>query len=484
LLKNSALSRSLIITRREVRDTLRDWRIIFPIMTLTLIFPWLMDFTANAAMKFVQEHDAPQLGMRLVPFLMLVVGFFPTSFSLVIALETFVGEKERNSLEPLLSMPISDQELYLGKMLAALFPPVAASSIGIAVYLVGLYLSLGYRADPILLLQVWLLTVMEALVMVSGAVVLSSQATSVRAANLLASFIITPMALLVQAEAVIFFWGGQTVLWVIILGLLAVDLILVRMGVRIFNREELLGREIDQLNFRRAWRGFKTFFVRGPVAAAWAEQPFSLRRVYGRDLPELLRRGRWAILIVCIAMVGAMIVGWSYKDMYKLPTGFFNMKSLSLESFYESPSMAFMPQIRTDSIFIHNVRSLLVSSVVAPFSFGALSIILLAMPMGLAGWLIGQAGQLGFDPLAFAVAFFLPHAILELPAAVLSTAFAVRIGASLMSPPYKLDVGDSLLMGIADYLKVFVFLVMPLLLMAAFVEANVTPRLIVWFFAR
>lgn len=50
----------------------------------------------------------------------MVVGFFPASFSLVIALETFVGEKERKSLEPLLAAPLTNTQLYLGKMLAAL----------------------------------------------------------------------------------------------------------------------------------------------------------------------------------------------------------------------------------------------------------------------------------------------------------------------------------------------------------------------------
>lgn len=246
MLRNSPFARALIITRREVKDSLRDWRIIVPIAILTLVFPWLMNYTAGIAIDFVQRNNAPEIGMRLVPFLMLIVGFFPTSFSLVIALETFVGEKERNSLEPLLSMPISDGELYLGKMMGALVLPVVASTSGIAIYVCGLYFSLSYRPDPVLLLQVWLLTAMEALVMVSAAVVISSQTTSVRAANLLASFVIIPMALLVQGEAVIFFSNGRAALWVVIAGLLVADAILVRMGVRIFNREEILGREVDR----------------------------------------------------------------------------------------------------------------------------------------------------------------------------------------------------------------------------------------------
>ena len=45
------------------------------------------------------------------------------SISLVIALETFVGEKERRSLEPLFSTPLTNTELYVGKTLAAMIPP-------------------------------------------------------------------------------------------------------------------------------------------------------------------------------------------------------------------------------------------------------------------------------------------------------------------------------------------------------------------------
>ncbi|MCA9938100.1 MAG: hypothetical protein KC418_05630, partial [Anaerolineales bacterium] len=86
---------ALIVTRREVRDSFRDWRIIIPILLLTLFFPALMNFTAGRMLGFVGQFGAELIAERLVPFLLLVVGFFPMSFSLVIALETFVGEKER-----------------------------------------------------------------------------------------------------------------------------------------------------------------------------------------------------------------------------------------------------------------------------------------------------------------------------------------------------------------------------------------------------
>ena len=207
------ISPALIITNREVRDQFRDWRIIFPIVILTIFFPSLMNFTARQAVTFVERYGAPLIGYRLIPFLLMVVGFFPISVSLVIALESFVGEKERHSIEPLLCTPLSDWQLYLGKLLAAMVPPLLASYLGIGVYLLGTYLQVGWRPDPVLLLQIVLLTTVQALVMVSGAVVVSTQTTSVRAANLLASFIIIPMALLIQGESVIMFWARYSVLW-------------------------------------------------------------------------------------------------------------------------------------------------------------------------------------------------------------------------------------------------------------------------------
>ncbi len=57
-----------IIAHREVRDQFRDWRIIFPIVGLTLFFPFLMNFTARQMLGFVQQYGATIVGERLVPF--------------------------------------------------------------------------------------------------------------------------------------------------------------------------------------------------------------------------------------------------------------------------------------------------------------------------------------------------------------------------------------------------------------------------------
>ncbi|MEK6256292.1 MAG: ABC transporter permease, partial [Chloroflexota bacterium] len=188
------LKPAFMVMRREVQDQMRDWRIIIPIFVLTILFPGLMNFVAERAVNFVQGYEAELIGERLIPFLLMIVGFFPASFSLIIALESFVGEKERGSIEPLLTSPLSDFQLYLGKLIAVMVPPIVASTIGIGVYLISVYRDLGWIPEAELLIQILLLTYVHALVMVSGAVVISTQATSVRAANLLASFIIVPMS--------------------------------------------------------------------------------------------------------------------------------------------------------------------------------------------------------------------------------------------------------------------------------------------------
>src|ERR1043165_5400774 len=123
------------IARREVTDTLSDWRILAPMFILSFILPELLIAAAGFAIDFVGD---PNTIVLLVPFAMLLVGFIPASFSLITALETFVGERERNSLEALLAMPISDGALYLGKLFSSLLPPLLSSGVAMSVFAVSL----------------------------------------------------------------------------------------------------------------------------------------------------------------------------------------------------------------------------------------------------------------------------------------------------------------------------------------------------------
>jgi uncharacterized membrane protein SpoIIM required for sporulation len=469
------MSKTLIITRREVRDSLRD------LMTVT------SGVAADVAVAWGAGENARVILGRLVPFSLMIVGFFPISFSLVIALESFVGERERRSIEPLLSMPVSDGQLYLGKLLSSMALPLLASYLGIAIYYVGLVIASEYviSAEPLILIVV--LTTMEALVMVAGAVVLSSQTTSVRAANLLASFIIIPVALLLQVEAVLLFWHHYEALWAIVAALVAVDLMLIRTGMRIFNREDLLAREYDEISLPSIWRTFKHLFACLPVDARLPRDGpaprVSIRRLYVHDIPQLMRLQRVPVLIATLVLLGTLGAGWAVAQAFPLPAGVIDVEGLgNVDWTGDMPDVPMLPGFDLRGIFTHNLWVVGISLALAPLSFGAVPLMLPLPAMLLVGLFAGEAAFVGMNPLVFMAVFILPHGLPELTGVVLAMAFGLRLGASIMSPPPGFSISEGLLLSLADLLKVFFLLVIPLLLLAAAVEVYVTPLVVMRFF--
>ncbi len=464
-----------VITRREVRDQLRDWRIIFPVVGLTLVFPFIMNWTAQRMLAFVERYGATLIGERLVPFLLMIVGFFPISVSLVIALESFVGEKERSSIEPLLNTPLKDWQLYLGKLLAATVPPLLSSFLGMAVYLAGLWINHIPWPALNMLAQIFTLTTVQALMMVSGAVVVSAQATSIRAANLLASFIIIPSAFLIQWEALVMFWGNFDTLWWVVLGVVVLTFLLVRIGLAQFRREELLGREIDVLRLSWGWSVFCRAFADGSRSPLeWFRQalPRTLRRLL---LPSLL--------VACIAVAGVWI-GAQQVDRFPFvldQIGFANLNKGGMNEVLKS-----WPLLSTTSMLLvwwQNVRVLLLALVLGIFTFGVVGIMPLMATMGITGFLMGALGRAGIPVLPLIVGLILPHGILEIPAAILATGAVLHAGAVLAHPTIGKTVGEVWLEALADWAKVMVGVVIPVLLVAAAVEVWVTPRIALLLFS-
>jgi len=469
------LSGTFLVTAREVREQFRDWRIIFPIVVLTLFFPVLMNYTANRLVNFVQQYDAPIIGERLIPFLLMVVGFFPMSISLVIALESFVGEKERMTIEPLLCTPLSDTQLYFGKLLAALTPPLLASYLGTTVYLIGVTYRVGWRADPIFLIQIFVLATMQALVMVSGSVVISSQTTSVRAANLLASFIIIPMALLLQGVSALMFWGRYTALWWVALGLLIVAGLLIRSGLAQFRREELLEREMDTLNLRWIGQTFWRFF-KGEGRSLW-----------GWWRSEVLHSGRKALLpsglTILVLLLGGY-VGASQAKVFVLPAEYIQENWNSGEIVSRLGTLQLLPTYTVGLVWFQNLRAIFLASLGGFFTFGVLGMLVLLLPFALIGYFMASLAQVGISPGVFLGAFIIPHAILEVPAILLAGGAILRLGASFATPARGQTVGEAWLKALSDWAKVMLGLVMPLLLGAALVEMLITPRLAFWLMSR
>jgi uncharacterized membrane protein SpoIIM required for sporulation len=278
------------------------------------------------------------------------------------------------------------------------------------------------------------------------------------------------------------FWGQYNVIWWIIAGLVVVDLILVRMGVRIFNREEILAKEMDELNLKTIWCDFWGYFLRPPALATQrylgTSARFNLIRLYTHDIPTLMKAQWLPLTVVLITLAAASVFGGYYATLHPLPAGILQLDTLPTDAFENLPNIDFLPHFSTTGIFFNNVRAVSLAALLGVFSFGSLALILLMIPLALVGFFTAQVSILGYSPWVFLTAFILPHGIIEMPAAIIGTAFALRIGAALVSPPAGLDVGQGFLLVLADFFKVFLFLVVPLLLIAAFIEANITPQVV------
>jgi uncharacterized membrane protein SpoIIM required for sporulation/ABC-type transport system involved in multi-copper enzyme maturation permease subunit len=464
---------ALIITRRELRDQMRDWRIILPVMLLTLFFPFLANFTTQRVLGFVEKYGANIIAERFIPFLLMIVGFFPISISLVIALESFAGETERRSIEPLLSSPLTDTQLYLGKLVACVLFPLVAAYIGMIVYLIGIYRSTSWRAEPMFLVMIATLTAVQALVMVSGAVVISTQTTSVRAANLLASFIIIPMALLIQAESIMMLWSDYRTLWWVVLAMVILSGLLVRMGIAHFNREELLGQELDSLNIRWMWQVFRNEFV---------GEAHSVGDWFRREIPLTLRRMLIPIGWMTLLLAASLYLGASLVKELGITPGTFPLDQLKIvdsQILGQFRQLGFFSTSSVLTIWWHNLRAVTIAMLLGSFTLGVVGGLVLMLPMTITGFFTGLISLTGYSPLVVLAAVTLPHGILEIPAIILSGAAILRVGATLVIPHQRQTIGEGLVSSIADWAKITLAVVIPLFLGAAILEVFFSPQILV-----
>jgi uncharacterized membrane protein SpoIIM required for sporulation len=477
------------IARREVSDTLSDWRILAPMFILSFVLPELLIAAARFAIDFVGD---PNTIVLLVPFAMLLVGFIPASFSLITALETFVGERERNSLEALLAMPISDGALYIGKQVSSLLPPLLSSFVAMSVFGISLRFGnpdlffRGLTLDRFLI--VVLLIAAKALVMVAGAVIISTHTTSIRAANLLASFVLLPTASVVQLEAILMIGRRWDVLQIMALLLCVMAIALVRTGMGAFNREEILSREHEQLNLRQVWATFKTFLREfhpaGVAPDKYSGARFSLRHFYLSELPALLREYRLPLAVALFAALVGLLSGGFIGQNYRV-----RLLDAYLSRVGHAPSPGLPLALL---IFANNARVALLSGVLSLFVFGVFAFLVPAVAFAQIGFvataLSARGGSwlaLGADsPLQFLLGYVLPHGVIELPTAMLGAALGIRIGASLMSPPKGFSVGQNILWSLAQFFKVWALVLLPLFLIGGLIEGLISPLAIAGLYGR
>lgn len=263
------------IARKDLKEVRQNKVAVGPAIALPLIFAILLPLLLTLAPRFVPVEDLQQelddidvllnnlppavsaifRGLELEQMFVIYMTSFmlaplflvmPLMFSSVVGADSFVGERERKTLEGLLYTPTSDVELFLGKVLAAVIPAITLSWLTYLVYIIvvnaatyGMFGRIWFPLPMWWPMMFWL-TPAFALLGVAATVLISSRVkTFMEAYQLTGSLVVLVLALVVGQVTGVLFLGGVTVM---LIGTLIwiVDAILIYVSIRSFKRSMLI----------------------------------------------------------------------------------------------------------------------------------------------------------------------------------------------------------------------------------------------------
>jgi uncharacterized membrane protein SpoIIM required for sporulation len=176
-------------------------------------------------------------------------------------------------------------------------------------------------------------------------------------------------------------------------------------------------------------------------------------------------------------MIVGYFLGVHLSGRFTLPAEALSLEGLEQGVRAEANLVGLMSARGWMWIVLNNVRALALATVVGIFSLGVGAELLLMAPLGTVGYIAGNLMRSGQEVGPILAGMVLPHAIFEIPAAAIAGGAILRLGMALLRPTAEVTLGENWLSSFADWAKVFLGIVLPLLLLAALTEAFVTPRI-------
>ncbi|MDT2601721.1 ABC transporter permease subunit [Enterococcus hulanensis] len=231
--------------------------VVFPTLMLLTVLMSPTDSSSFTEMARIlpdfQKLDQEQLIRELlslmvnnvIPIFFLIIPIMTAS---VMAASSFVGEKEKRTLETLLYSPLSIREIFRAKVYASFLVGVLVTYVSFVLTVIvvevelyifkGMLLPLSLNWLWVMLLIVPAITIISIVLIVKG----SAKATSIEESQQKAAFLILPLALLMigQFTGILVFSG-----WIVVsigLVLLVIALLLLRYSMTGFTYERLLDR--------------------------------------------------------------------------------------------------------------------------------------------------------------------------------------------------------------------------------------------------
>ncbi len=268
------IRKAFLVFRKDWREVRRNWQVILPIIIMPIaiavvlpsfiiLVPGGSQESSPGGVEALLASLPPELRSELtglgqqavITYLFLVYLFapffliIPLLASTVIAADSFAGEKERRTIEALLAIPISDSELFLGKVLVSFIPSMIVTWSSFAIYatLVDALSFSMFNGRLILPNLVWTIFIfglapLVSLTSIGLTVTISSRVKGFREAQQISTILLVPIMGLFFAQL-----AGAVFLGPVIIGLLCVGFgllaaIAFQIGVRLFRREEILSK--------------------------------------------------------------------------------------------------------------------------------------------------------------------------------------------------------------------------------------------------
>jgi len=270
------IKKAMLVFKKDWLEIRRNWQVILPIVVVPFmisvflpviltVIPSLAGAQAQGLSGFenlienlprhIQEQLAGMTEQQIMIYVIAIYFFapffliIPLMASSVIASDSFAGEKERKTIEALLATPISDGELFLGKMLVSFIPSMIVTIMSFAVY-TAVFDVLAYDIfNGILLLPNidWILLIFGlaptvALASIGLTVMVSAKVRGFREAQQISVVLLIPVLAMIVGQstgAIIF---GPTVILALIGLFVFIDFVVFSAGVKLFKREEILSK--------------------------------------------------------------------------------------------------------------------------------------------------------------------------------------------------------------------------------------------------
>lgn len=267
---------ALLVFRKDWQEIRRNWQIALPIIVIpfifSILFPILMigipiseSPAASSTQEFASLIARMPVGIRdqlaemnyqqVIVYLMalyLLAPFFliiPIMTSSVIASDSFAGEKERKTIEALFATPLSDSELFFGKVLVSFVPAMAVTFGSFLVYsvMVNIISYPLFEGKVLLPNLIWLVLIfglspLVALTSIGLTVLISARVKGLREAQQISAVLLVPILILIFGQISGAMFLGPSLLLVLIVLFVFVDLFIFRLSIKLFRREEILSR--------------------------------------------------------------------------------------------------------------------------------------------------------------------------------------------------------------------------------------------------